>query len=129
MAKNIEKKAVIKSKTAKEKEESLQRQLKMPVSYTTDGVKMATLEEHINSAIPTLQLGEMSAEQRADVVVQRILSQKNYEITMPGVGTLDKERAIAEVKANSNIGKTLIEIEQRVINDLVQRTIPKEVVK
>ena len=40
---------------------------------------------------------------------------------MVGAGLVDKDRAIAEVKAQSNVGRVLAEIEQRVINNLVER--------
>jgi len=40
-------------------------------------------------------------------------------------GVIDKDRAIAEVKAQSKVGKTLMEIEHRVINNLIERASKK----
>ena len=36
-----------------------------------------------------------------------------------GAGVIDKDRAVAEVKANSKIGRALVEIEQRVLHNVI----------
>ena len=40
-------------------------------------------------------------------------------------GIVDKQRAIAEVKAQTDIGKVLTEIEQRVIQNLLEEVAAK----
>jgi hypothetical protein len=92
----------------------------MPAGFRPDG-QIATLKEVVDPKVPTLSLGEISPEQRADLVVKRIEQQPDFKITMFPAGVIDKDRAIAEVKAQSKVGKTLTEIEQRVINNLVER--------
>ena len=97
-----------------------QAQWDMPAGFRPDG-QMATLKEVVDPKVHTLSLGEISQEQRADLVVKRIEQQPDFNITMFPAGLIDKDRAIAEVKAQSKVGKTLTEIEQRVIANLVER--------
>jgi len=79
------------------------------------------LKEVLDPKVPTVSLGEVTPQQRADLVVKRIEQQPDFNLQMVGAGTIDKDRAIAEVKAQSDIGKRLIEIEQRVLNNLTER--------
>ena len=48
-------------------------------------------------------------------------AQPDFKLEMLGAGTIDKDRAVAEINARSKIGTALMEIEQRVINNLVER--------
>ena len=102
-----------------------QKQLDMPASYSADGT-LATLREVVNPQVPTLSLAELSPAQRVDVVAQRIEAQPKFQIAMVGAGVIDKERAIAEVKSGTKIGRALMEIEQRVINNLISRATKEE---
>lgn len=102
-----------------------QSQWELPASYSADGT-LATLREVADPKVPTLSLPELSPVQRADVVVKRIEAQPKFQIAMVGAGIIDKERAIAEVKAGSKVGRALMEIEQRVINNLVSRAVQAE---
>jgi len=43
---------------------------------------------------------------------------------MLGAGLIDQKRAMAEVKAQTSIGRALMEIEQRVINHQVKQSHP-----
>jgi hypothetical protein len=97
-----------------------QDQLGMPAGFRPDG-GIATLKEVLNPKVPTVSLAEVTPQQRADLVVKRIEQQPDFNLQMVGAGTIDKDRAIAEVKAQSDIGKRLIEIEQRVLNNLAER--------
>ena len=92
----------------------------MPAGFRPDG-QVATLKEVADPKVPTLSLGEINPAQRIDLVVKRIEHQPDFKIAMVGAGLVDKDRAIAEVKAQSNVGRVLAEIEQRVINNLVER--------
>jgi|ERR1035437_3103298 hypothetical protein len=97
-----------------------QAQLDMPAGFRPDG-QFATLKEVVDPNVPTLSLAEVSPEQRAELVVKRIERQPDFKIAMFPAGDIDKARAIAEVRAQSKVGKTLTEIEQRVIANLVER--------
>jgi hypothetical protein len=97
-----------------------QGQWDMPAGFRPDG-KLATLKEVVDPKVPTLSLAEINPEQRADLVAKRIELQPNYQIAMIPAGIIDKDRAIAEVKSQSKVGRALTEIEQRVINNLIER--------
>ena len=97
-----------------------QAQWDMPAGFRTDG-QIATLKEVVDTKVTTLSLSEVTPQQRADLVVKRIEKQPDFKVAMVGAGIVDKDRAIAEVKTQSSVGKALIEIEQRVLNNLIER--------
>lgn len=96
-------------------------QWNLPVTYTPDGSRMMTLGEIAEGGIAMLSQPQMTMEQRAELVARRIEMQPEFEIGMIGVGVVGKERAIAEVKAQSQVGRVLIEIEQRLLNKLMEQ--------
>lgn len=57
----------------------------------------------------------------AELVAKRLESQREFKLAMIGAGLIDKERAIAEVKAQTRVGKVLMEIEQQMIRNLIER--------
>jgi hypothetical protein len=92
------------------------RQWNLPASYKANGKRVATLRDLVDPDVPTMNLAELSPKQRAEIVAKRIEQQPKFQIAMVGAGILDKKRAISEVKAQTSIGRVLMEIEQRVIN-------------
>jgi hypothetical protein len=68
-----------------------------------------------------LELTQLSPEQQAELTAARIQHQPKFQVGMVGVGVVDKERAIAEVKARSDVGRTLIEIENRALRMLIEK--------
>jgi hypothetical protein len=97
------------------------RQWDLPASYCADGNQLATLREVVDPDVPTMSLSELTPEQRAELVAKRIEAQPNFQIAMIGAGLLDKQRAIAEVKSYSKIGRALVEIEQKMISHQVNK--------
>lgn len=92
------------------------RQWKLPASYCAGGEGMASLREVADPNVPTLAFSELTQQQRAELVAKRIEVQPKFQIVMLGAGLVDQQRAIAEVKAQTSVGRALMEIEQRVIN-------------
>jgi hypothetical protein len=99
------------------------RQWELPASYCAGGKGWATLREVVDPDVPTMSFSELSAKQRAELVAMRIAQQPKFQIAMLGAGLLDQKRAMAEVKAQTAIGRALMEIEQRVINHQVAKAI------
>jgi len=91
-----------------------------PAGYTADGKRLANLREMIDPNVPTMSLAQLNPEQRAELVAERIARQPKFQLAMVGAGVLDKERAISEVKAQTEIGRALMEIEQNAIHMLVE---------
>jgi len=102
------------------------RQWELPASYCAGGKGWATLREVVDPDVPTMTYSELSPEQRAELVAKRIAQQPKFQIAMLGAGLLDQKRAMAEVKAQTAIGRALMEIEQRVINHQVAKGIREE---
>jgi hypothetical protein len=87
-----------------------------PAGYHIDGVKIATRREVRDPSVPTMSLSELTEEQRENLVVSRLLEEpEDFRIGMIGPGIINKTRAIAEIKARSRIGRTIMEIEQNLL--------------
>jgi hypothetical protein len=121
VTKKAQGKKVSRKKASKKAAAIPEKQWELPASYNAEGTKMATLREVADPNVPTMSLAELTPEQRAELVAKRIEQQRKFQIAMVGAGIVDKERAIAEVKAQSKIGRVLTEIEQRVINNMVEK--------
>ena len=115
------------SKKQTEKAGAIQdRQWELPASYCAGGKSWATLREVVDPDVPTMTFSELSPKQRAELVAKRISQQPKFQIAMLGAGLLDQKRAMAEVKAQTAIGRALMEIEQRVINHQLIKAITTE---
>ena len=95
-------------------------QWELPVGITEDG-HWITLKEASAEQAAALSFGHLSLDQQAELVAKRIEFQPEFELAMIGPGIVNKESAIQEVRSRSPIGRTLIEIEQRMIRRMVQR--------
>jgi hypothetical protein len=95
-------------------------QWELPVSIAADG-HLVTLREAVKEKAAALSFGQLSLDQRAELVAKRIESQPEFEVAMVGPGLVDKERAIQEVRSQSPVGRTLMEIEQRMISRMMKR--------
>lgn len=111
-----------KAQTAQANMQIPQEQYNLPAGYSPDGSQMVTLADIVSTETSALvSLAEMTPEQRAELVARRIEMQPKFQIAMIGAGIIDKERAIAEVKAQSDVGRMLIEVEQRLLNHLMEQ--------
>lgn len=94
----------------------------MPAGFCADGSAQATLREVVDPNVATIQLAELSLEQRADLVAKRLELQAQIDLAMIGAGVIDKSRAITEVKNRTKVGKLLIEIEHQMIRNLIEQS-------
>jgi len=92
----------------------------LPVSFNTAG-ELVTLREYAHPRTPVFSPAQLSGEQRARVTAERIARKPHFEVGMLGVGILNKERAVVEVRGQSVAGKVLIEIEFRLIQNLMRQ--------
>jgi hypothetical protein len=97
------------------------KQLEIPAGFHADGLKAATLREVLDPDVPTMQLTDLTLEQRAKLVAKRLELQPSIELAMVGAGMIDKRRAINEVKKKTQVGKLLIEIEHQMIANLIEQ--------
>ncbi|HEY3027708.1 MAG TPA: hypothetical protein VGJ55_16290 [Pyrinomonadaceae bacterium] len=98
-----------------------QKQLEIPAGFHSDGSKPATLRDVLDPDVPTMQLTDLTLEQRAKLVAKRLELQPSIELAMVGAGMIDKTRAIKEVKKKTQVGKLLIEIEHQMIANLIEQ--------
>ena len=68
-----------------------------------------------------MALEELTDAQQAELTVERIRKQKSFKIAMVGVGVVDKRRAIKELKAGSDTGRALVEIEKRMLKRILAK--------
>jgi hypothetical protein len=126
VAKQVKKK---KASTARKTRALLQKQLAMPAGFYADDSSVASLREVVDPTVPTKHLSELTLEQRAELVAERLALQPSLELAMIGAGLIDKQRAITEVKGATKVGKLLIEIEDQMIRNLLEQTRKKSATK
>jgi hypothetical protein len=97
------------------------KQWTMPAGFNADGSEHATLEEVLDPDVPTMQLSDLTLEQRAELTAKRLELQPKFELAMIGAGMVDKARAISEVKNKTKVGRLLIEIEHQMIRNLLEQ--------
>jgi hypothetical protein len=95
-------------------------QMDLPVTFDTAGNLLTLRQVMAPEHGSVLSVASLSPEKRAELTVKRIEAQPRFEVAMIGGGLVDKARAIEEVKAQTDIGKILTEIEQRVIQNLLE---------
>jgi hypothetical protein len=98
------------------------KQWGMPAGFCADGSRHASLREVIDPDQPTMQLSDLTFDQRADLVMKRLELQKEINLAMIGAGLIDKARAITEVKNKTRVGRLLIEIEHQMIRNLIEQS-------
>ena len=100
-------------------------QFDLPVSFDPAG-EMVTLREIIEGGKgPVRSLAALSPEKRSELTIKRLEMQPDLELAMVGAGLIDRDRAIREVKAQTEVGRALSEIEQIVIQDLLDEVAGK----
>ena len=92
----------------------------LPVAVHSDGT-LVSLKDFTRTKAPALSFSQLSQDQQSELVAARIDQQAKFEVAMIGAGIVDKQRAIQEVRARTPVGRTLIEIEQRMINRMLNR--------
>ena len=109
------------SKKAKKRKAGIPaEQWALPVSMDAEG-QLVSLRDACAGKAAVLSFAQLSLDQQADLVAVRIEKQPKFELSMIGVGIVSKERAIAEVRARSPVGRTLIEIEQRMMARMMKQ--------
>jgi hypothetical protein len=96
-------------------------QMDLPVTFDSAGNLVTLRQVMAPGHGSVLSLASLSPEKRAELTEKRIEAQPKFEVAMVGGGLVDKTRAIEEVKAQTEIGKVLTEIELRVIQNLLEK--------
>jgi hypothetical protein len=106
-------------KASPKKSEIPASQWTLPAGYKADG-QFATLKDVLAPDVHTLSLTEMTPEQKRNLVAARINAQPKYNLMTLGAGEVNKEQAVSAVKAGTPLGRTLIEVEERYLGDVMR---------
>ncbi len=91
-----------------------------PVAMAPDG-QWLSLREVIDEEPARFSFAQLSREQQSELVAEHIKQRPVFDVGILGLGVFSKKRAINEVKARTRIGRTFIEVEQRMIARLIER--------
>lgn len=91
-----------------------------PVAMAPDG-QWISLRKVIDEEPARFSFIQLTPEQQSELVAERIRQRPNFDVGILGLGVLSKKRAINEVRARTSIGRTLIDIERRMIALLIER--------
>ena len=91
-----------------------------PVAMAPNG-QWLSLREVVENEPARFSFVQLTPKQQSELVAERIRQRPEYDMGILGLGILDKKRAINEVQARTPIGCTLIEVEQRMIERLIER--------
>lgn len=93
-----------------------------PVAMAPDG-QWLSLREVIEEEPARFSFVQLTPDQQSELVAERIRQRPKFDVGILGLGVLSKKRAINEVQARTRVGRTLIEVEQRMIARLIKRAI------
>lgn len=92
-----------------------EEQWDLPIGFKDDGTPMS-LREFKNIERDHMHLAAITFDDLQNLVTMRIKAQDKYpSIMMLGKGKVDKERALQEIRENSDVGEYIVELERRVI--------------
>lgn len=91
-----------------------------PVALAPDG-QWISLREVVEEEPARFSFIQLTPEQQSELVAERIQQRPVFDVGILGLGVLGKKRAINEVRARTSIGRTLIDIERRMIALLIER--------
>lgn len=91
-----------------------------PVAMAPDG-QWISLREVVDEEPARFSFVQLTPEQQSELVAERIRQRPRFDFGILGLGVFSKKRALNEVRAQTRIGRTLIEVEQRMITLLIER--------
>lgn len=96
-------------------------ELDAPAGYSALEVRRATLREVIDPKIPTKNLAELTPHEFKDLAIARLtLLPDNFQIAVMGHGLINRYRAIAEVQANTSLGRHIAMLQHEILAQLIR---------
>lgn len=96
----------------------ISEQWEMPVSFDSEN-RIVSLRDYAKGAANALSFSSLSDDQRTELAAKRIEMQPGYEMAAIGAGVVSKEKAAAEVRNKTKLGRRLAQIETRVIMHVI----------
>lgn len=103
-----------------------ERQWGLPVGFCGGCRKPVTLRELVEGSPPLLPAESLTDEQRTQLVMSRISQQAKFSLSVYGVGVIDKERAVGEVRQGSKVGKAIARVEMMMVEEMIALATGKE---
>jgi hypothetical protein len=91
----------------------------LPVSFSADQTKLVTLHEYLTPGFASIPVENLTLPQRIQIAVQRIQLQPESDLATINDGILGKARMIQEIQAGTDLGASLLEIEQEATNLII----------
>jgi hypothetical protein len=95
-------------------------QWNMPVSLTKAG-QYVNLRDYVAPGGDPIPVRALNEQQRAAVAAKRIEMQPGYEMVGISAGIIRQDRAIREIRSQSDLGRSLTGVEMRVAMHLVDK--------
>jgi len=109
------------------KAEVLQKQLAFPIGYLKDEKRMVTLQEVQDDVSQLHALDDLSSNDVTTLLISRI-EVGEWDDIIDGVeGYVTSDRAIKEMRQQTNLGKRLIAIHKRALEMLLEDLEKREV--
>lgn len=97
-----------------------ERQWNLPAGFTAGSGRAAALKKVVDPHCRTVDGPSLDEAQRCELTLKRIARQRTFEFRTLDGQTLSKRRALAEVRQQTPLGRTLIDIEHRTISLLCE---------
>src|SRR4051794_31944901 len=93
----------------------------LPVGFAPSGrlVSLRDLARGDEDAQGVPDPADLPRKRLEELTIERLKMQPNFQVVVLGKGTVDQERAIDEVRRQTPLGKTLVDIERYFIQYIV----------
>jgi hypothetical protein len=92
----------------------------LPAGFHRGGARFATLTEVVSPAVSTRQGEELTEDEKIRLTLKRVAAQDRIALASLGVGAIGKGRALAEIRAQTRLGRALVDIEVKTVDVLRQ---------
>jgi hypothetical protein len=92
-----------------------------PAGFYALEIRQATLKEVVDPLIPTKNIPELSIAELYDLAAARLrVVPDDFQLAVMGFGLIDKQRALAEVRARTGLGKHIAILQIKVLEQLIR---------
>lgn len=97
--------------------------LPVAVASTPDAKYISLRDFEANPA--KISFEQLPPEIQSQLVIARLMVRPNFKLAMIKAGMIDQQRAIEEVRRRTETGLTIIRIEGRIIQHMIERAFKK----
>ena len=105
------------------------KQLTIPIALDEEKGNFVSFKEIYENALTVLFFEQLSPDQKIKLVISRIEQFPEFAISILGIGKIDQKRAISEIQNKTSIGRTLLDIEERMIKRIMKKRMEDKTTK